>query len=301
MPERRVKRSFFIPIEQRLSVDRTEEVACNLCGSNRYSSLGFEYEFEIRVCRECGLVYVSPQPTAEELPHFYEDFYEETSEEEAAKRTLGAVERHLARLIDRLCPRGGAFFEVGCGLGALLARLDSSRWELHALELSEAAAEFAAQRVPAARIQNATLEAADVRPASMDCVAAIAVLEHMKDPKEALARMTSWLKPGGALVIQVPYAQHFMRVKRLMPFLPLSFEAPRHLFDFSPSVLRRYFREQGLEGVHAEVARPFCARTRRQSAMIWAMKAPGILANHITGRGYVYPFAGAFVMYGRRK
>lgn len=300
MAGRDVQRSFFIPLDQRLTVEKTEPVNCNLCGSAAFKTLAWEYEFEIRTCRDCGLVYVSPQPTAEELPRFYDAFYADTSEEAANERTLGWVEPHIARLIKRRCPEGGRLFEVGCGFGALLESLQDQPFDLHALELSEAAAAFARKRVPNAAIQHTSLESAEVGPSSMDCVVAIAVLEHMKDPRAALARMATWLRPGGVLVINVPYVQHFMRLKRWLPFLPLRFEAPRHLFDFAPKNLARYCTGLGFVELRFDVARPFVSRNALQTAMLWGLKVPAIALNALTGHGWVWPYSAAYVMTARK-
>lgn len=129
----------------------------------------------------------------------------------------------------------------------------------------------------------------------------VAVLEHMKSPKDTIERIASWLKPGGLLVVQVPYIAPYIRLKRWVPTLPIFFEAPRHLFDFSPSILQRYFDVSGFGDVQVEISRPYSSPTRLGANLIWAVKAAGLLLYAATLRTYIFPFAGALVAHGLKK
>lgn len=295
----KVPSSFYSTFTHEFTDVETEPVPCNLCGSDDYTRLGEEIGFEIRRCRNCSLVYVSPQPTKEALPKFYEEMYDERSGATAETFSLGAVERHISAIVRRRKPDGGNLLDVGCGYGNLLRELRSQEWNLHGLEVSERAIEVARKQAPDAQFVQGTTEDADFAPESMDCVTMIAVLEHMKDPRAALRRVGHWLAPGGLLVVQVPYIQAFFRLAQRLPFAPaISFEAPRHLFDFSPKALPAYFRELGFKDIEREIARPFQSPTRLGAVAIWGVKLPGLLLYHLTGRRYIYPYAGAIVVHG---
>jgi SAM-dependent methyltransferase len=296
-----IKRSFFVPFDQRVDVEGLEAVDCALCGSAAFRLLGREGVFEIRRCRGCGLVYVSPQPTREELPKFYENMFAEDTERTMQRRSRpGPVERHLRGIIGRRCPGGGRLLEVGCGYGNLLKHLEALPFELHGLEVSPAVAQAARAHVPAARIGEGVLEEAAFPDEAFDCIALVAVLEHVKDPRRAVGMLHRWLRPGGAVVIQVPYIQHFFRLARFVPFVPFGFEAPRHLFDFSPRTLPRFLREAGFDDVRVEVARPYMTHSRLVSALVWAVKAPGLALYALTGGRWVYPYAAAIVVHARK-
>ena len=85
-----------------------------------------------------------------------------------------------------------------------------------------------------------------------------------------------------------------------MPFVPFGFEAPRHLFDFSPRTLPRFLREAGFEDVRVEVARPYMTHSRLVTALVWAVKAPGLVLYALTGGRWVYPYAAAIVVHARK-
>jgi SAM-dependent methyltransferase len=208
------------------------------------------------------------------------------------------VESHLRRLVRRRKPQGGSLLDVGCGYGGFLERMQDTGWRLAGLELNESAAAYAAQRVPAASLVRAPIEEAPIAPGSQDCVVASAVLEHVKDPRATLRRLSSWLAPGGLLVVLVPYVVPYLKLKRLMPFLPIHFEAPRHLFDFSPVTLTRYFEELGFRDIRRAIGRPYASPSLLVTTLIWAAKAPGLALHALTGGRYVYPFAGSLLVHG---
>ncbi len=296
-----VKRSFFTTFSHAFESGEVEEVDCNLCRSNQYDELGTELGFHIRQCLQCGLIYVSPQPTAAELPRFYEGMYTDDSDEAVEMRSLGYIEKHLSRIIKRRKPQGGRLLEIGCGYGALLRAIADQPWKVTAVEMSGNALDYAREHCPNVEFHQGSLEDAEFRPESQDCVVLIAVLEHVKDPAAAIQRMASWLAPGGLLLIQVPYVGPYIRLKRWLPWLPIYFEAPRHLFDFSPKTLPEYLRRAGFENIHTEIARPYSAPTPLSAALIWMIKIPGLVLYHLTGGRYIYPFASAITVHAIKR
>ncbi len=296
-----VKRSFFTTFNHSFSLEHTEEVNCNLCGSDKFNLLATELSFDIRECTNCGLVYVNPQPTREELPKFYAGMYTTDAEEEVRARSLGAVERHLRKVLIRRRPNGGRLLEIGCGYGPLLKRIEDLPWELSAIDVSETAVQYVRRNVPKASVEVGVLEDVEFPPASQDCIVLVAVMEHMKDPRAAFERLTSWLAPGGLLIVQVPYVTPYFKLKKWLPWLPIHFEAPRHLFDFSPKTLPRYFEQAGLTDIEVEVARPYSSSSALAALMLWGIKLPGIALCRLTRGRYIYPFSAAIVVHASKK
>ena len=74
MPQE-VKKSFYTTVDHPFEISNTEEVDCNFCGSSAFTSIGTELDYDIRQCTECKLVYINPQPTADEIPGFYDNMY----------------------------------------------------------------------------------------------------------------------------------------------------------------------------------------------------------------------------------
>ncbi len=298
--EQQLKRSLSTTVSIQCDIRATEAVDCNLCGASDYRALGDELGFEIRECRRCGLIYVSPQPTEAELARFYESFNADKAETGADRFRFAAFERHIARAVQKLRPTGGRLLEVGCGSGRLLVELSKQPWELHGLDVSPTAVREAQHVLPQGTFMVSSIEDAPIEPGTYDCIVMVAVFEHVKDPRAILERLCSWLAPGGLLVIQVPYLGPFLRLKRFVPMLPIYLEAPQHLFDYSPAALRRYYSEAGLTGIHFAITRPFASPNAIISAMIWAIKIPGLALHWLTRGQYLYPFSAGILALGSK-
>jgi len=258
--------------------------------------VGDESGFDIRECRQCSLVYVSPQPTLADLPRFYEDMYPDATEESIrARKASRLVERQAAGILRKRLPEGGHVLDMGCGYGGFLETLAPYGYTLSAAELSATAAAHARKLVPEADIRTGSFDDLDYAAESFDAVVMLAVLEHLKDPKGAVAQVAGWLRPGGTIMILVPYVQAFFRLKQRLPFVPIAFEAPRHLFDFSPKTMQRLLSENGFTAPKVRIGLPYFTESIASTAPIWAIKLPGFALYGLTGGRYVYPFAGAIL------
>ena len=103
-------------------------------------------------------------------------------------------------------PAGARILEIGCGTGhnlPMLARFG----EVDAIEIDEAAAAKASERL-GKRVGSAPLpELEGVAPGSYDLVAVLDVIEHVEDDVAALKAIAAALKPGGKILITVPAHQ----------------------------------------------------------------------------------------------
>jgi SAM-dependent methyltransferase len=115
--------------------------------------------------------------------------------------------------------------EIGCGAGALLSELATLGFHCTGLETSERARTLAKAFVsehPSVAICDTPV---DSWQGAFDYVLAFEVLEHIEDDEAALRQWTSWLKPGGSLLLSVPahqalwndadvWAGHYRRYER---------------------------------------------------------------------------------------
>ena len=54
---------------------REQEIDCNLCGSNRNTPVAEENAYSVVRCLDCGMLYVSPQPSEDDLEEFYAQYF----------------------------------------------------------------------------------------------------------------------------------------------------------------------------------------------------------------------------------
>jgi SAM-dependent methyltransferase len=100
----------------------------------------------------------------------------------------------------------GRLLDIGAGTGRLLWLAKQAGWDVAGLELSPAMAAFAAERV-GAPVTTADFLAAAPGPGeagACDVVVLRHVLEHLPDPRLAMARIRALLKPGGHLLLEMP-------------------------------------------------------------------------------------------------
>jgi SAM-dependent methyltransferase len=105
-------------------------------------------------------------------------------------------------------PPGSTVLEAGCGTGAQTVTLAARSPGAHitSIDLSERSLAAAAERVAAAGLGNVTFQPADIRalpfaPESFDHVFVCFVLEHLPDPRVALAGLRALLRPGGTITV----------------------------------------------------------------------------------------------------
>jgi len=252
----------------------TEAVACPMCGqmapirlfTERYELGKSRVPLGINRCQECRQIYVSPRLDKHSTDLVYTFDQEHTISHNYCWAGETSDQR-FEPLLDRLtkwCP-GGQLLDVGCGTGNFLAAAKRrQRWQLTGIEPTTSAAELARQQVDC-RIENCALEEVDLPAESFDVIALLGVLEHLHEPGTTLQRIAKLLRPGGVLAVYVPNF-NYLRLKdtgiacwlrrrtwsRLCP--------QEHLFQFTPSLLRKLLATHGFETKRLDVGRPFLPR-----------------------------------------
>ncbi|HLF50431.1 MAG TPA: class I SAM-dependent methyltransferase [Methylomirabilota bacterium] len=116
------------------------------------------------------------------------------------------VERALAPRLERLRAEAPGrplrLFDLGCGPGNMLRRLGpwgraiGSDFSLDALAY--------ARSKGLRHLLSSDSTALPLRPASLDCLIALDVLEHIEDDRAALREIARVLRPGGVFLFAVP-------------------------------------------------------------------------------------------------
>jgi SAM-dependent methyltransferase len=109
---------------------------------------------------------------------------------------------------DTAYPPGSRVLEAGCGVGAQTVTLarNSPAASITAIDISEESLLAAAQRVAAAGHTNVEFRRADLfdlpfAPATFDHVFVCFVLEHLREPGQALQHLGRVLRPGGSMTV----------------------------------------------------------------------------------------------------
>ena len=96
--------------------------------------------------------------------------------------------------------------DAGCGTGFQTALLERLGYETHGVDAAAKLLRVASQRLPAAALALASVEALPYRDASFDAVACCgSTLSFVDDPAATLRELARVLKPGGRLLLDVEH------------------------------------------------------------------------------------------------
>jgi SAM-dependent methyltransferase len=237
---------------------------CPICFSISVRKKPFRYVFrgsELRGwgCARCGIIFLHPQPTADELKELYSAEYFEGGDfrcgHEEGYSDPAALERIAdpALLIEiKAMTTGRRFLEIGCAGGAFLNAAREHDFQAQGVELSEEASRFARETF-GLQVFQGELREAQFPEATFDVVFMGDVIEHLSNPLATLREASRILDKNGLLVMALPSQTNslFSRIgflaygllgKSATVGLP-----PYHLFEYRPRSLRLLLRQCGFE------------------------------------------------------
>lgn len=235
------------------AITRTVEVA----------SLGSEEPWRVVECQGCGLMFTDPRPPASDWHLYYPDDYgpyQVKTRVRLGKRIARGVEAWVARVVGTgplrslaklwldptILPPAGErrMVDIGCGAAGYMARLRDAGWDVIGLEPSQRAAERAREHYGVTIVED-SFPTVKLTKGSFDLVTAHQVLEHLEDPRAALAAMRELLRPQGRVLITVPNAGSWS--SRFFASAWLGWDLPRHLTHFTPASLAALAEGVGLK------------------------------------------------------
>ena len=241
--------------------------ACLVCGGNR-----FQYRFTPRqspgpvmACRDCGFTFIptivndkaiiSDGPVLDTLPEAARQSRNladiqgswELPILQVKEREFPAARLNTRQAIRRLASltHPGRILDYGCGGGFQLSVACEEGWQAEGLEPLTGHAVYARAKfgIP---VVNDILRDDTFADESFDAITAFQVFEHIPNPVREIKRLVKALKPGGALLIEVPNIDNLL--SKIMRSRHRHFVAD-HLNFFSPATLSRLMRNCGLDVV----------------------------------------------------
>lgn len=275
---------------------------CNFCGNSHTKilyvlkdlQLGIPGEFTLVQCMNCGLLFLNPQPTWEELQPYYPEWYDPFLPKYSSFIQYYGIIRRC--MVVSKYQNGGRLLDVGCSTGIFLNEMRrSGRWEVYGVEPAAFPARIAQERFGLLVFQQTLIEA-KLPENYFDVVTWWDVLEHTPNPKECLQETYRILKPGGWIFIQTPDPNSWEA--KLFGPLWRGYEAPRHLHLFPVPTLTN---QLGLLGFRVRSVKSFAGNlsTAFISLGYWldsqGLKVMGsfvrILARSVLFRVVTFPIA----------
>ena len=180
-----------------------EEVKCNYCKSDEATPLFAKKDkfsiskddFTVVRCNNCGLKYINPRPSEEDIADFYPETYSWKETLEANSKITAFIRKlektyryHLLRfeakkVIEQSGKTSGKLLDVGCGAGDRLDIFRKIGFETYGVEISKSA-EYA-QRHMDLNVKQGDLFEANYPDSFFDVITLYNVLEHTHNPQES--------------------------------------------------------------------------------------------------------------------
>lgn len=207
-------------------------------------------EFQLLYNEELDMLETFPQPKAENLSKYYqsEDYISHTD----TKRNLIERVYHLVRnvslkrklkLINSFNLEGNTLLDIGCGTGDFLETALKDNWQITGIEPNENA-----RLIANSKTNNSVFEIehlVELKANSFDVITLWHVLEHLPNLEMHIKLFKHLLKPNGILLVAVPNFKSYdaMHYKNFWA----AYDAPRHLWHFSQSSIKRLFKKEEIE------------------------------------------------------
>lgn len=226
-----------------------EQIACNLCGC-RERVIVSRHDRRLKplvaaACHECGLVRTDPMPTDAELRTYYaRDYrfdYQLASKDPPrfhVNRSRREAQARLAHLEAVLKPSSN-ILDFGSGSGEFLDVAAKAGHRVLGVEPGSDYAAFA-RRAYGVDVIVAPWQDLDLPAGSFDLITANHVIEHLREPVDALRALAGLLAPGGAIYVAVPN----VLAKSGPAFERFHFA---HVHNFTPDTLLWAGERAGLE------------------------------------------------------
>jgi 2-polyprenyl-3-methyl-5-hydroxy-6-metoxy-1,4-benzoquinol methylase len=198
-------------------------------------------------------------------------------------RTERFFDESLERLSDLTGKKQGSILDVACGNGHFLWRAKLRGWSCKGIETSAVQAREARERLGLEVVSQSVEEFSNGE--AFDCVTLWDFIEHVPNPRDILAKVRSWLRPGGMVLVATPnhaslinfiaaamFRCSFGRVR--MPLETLV--VPEHVLYFTEKTAARLLEESGFK--IREIVKTGTDIDRYETDMLFNLTAKALLA-----------------------
>lgn len=200
------------------------EKICPLCGSPNVLKtypIDLDYaaemagrtvddEFSVAQCQTCCHQFICPSPSSNFLEAFYSSYMSAAKsgfyEARYSASIPNSFRNYYGQWLDKVLflrqGSSGNLLDIGSGLGMFLRLAREKGFHVAGIEPNAEAVEYLAREYDIA-VSNSLLENY-IGTQQFDVVTMWDLLEHLADPRMALSKIKTILKPGGIMVLEIP-------------------------------------------------------------------------------------------------
>ncbi len=222
-----------------------ESISCIFCGVDDSFPVIHENGYTGRKCRRCGLIFISPRPSREDIRNLYADDQAVTSSQcQFAAEAYKRLHARFTMKILRGYASGGKLLEIGPGGGLFMDQARADGFKPCGVELNLIHAEYIRNRWG---LPCESRQLSDAFPGEIfDVIYHCDVISHLYNPCTEFKIMRERLTPQGILIYETGNMGD-VRPDRLA-MIP-RFQYPDHLFFFSSRNLESLLQLSGFRPV----------------------------------------------------
>jgi SAM-dependent methyltransferase len=223
-----------------------EYIDCIICSEKKSKLAITEGGYEGRQCIKCGLIFVSPRPTFDEVTKLYSvektKLYAKAIVHDELLKRLHA--RHTLSII-RKYQKSGKLLELGTGAGYFLDEARKKNFQVYGNELNTILANLVRNNLEIPCEQDVLNENTFGRK-TFDIIYHCNVLSHLFDPIFEFKMINNKLNPGGLQIFETGTTGDMD--KKFYKYIE-KFDYPDHLFFFSENSVNRLLELTGFKPV----------------------------------------------------
>lgn len=229
---------------------------CPVCENTSWAGVYKISRWDIKECLFCGFARIDPMPSGFMRPELYSEsnvVARNTKKRSAQQKFFAAAKRFFSRIgrrnksaifyekLSKYLASGSNILDIGCGDGSFL-KLAKQSFVPTGIEISEYLSRLAREEKDIQIITGDFL-ALDMGNEKFDGITLISILEHLRDPAQALKKCFDLLRAGGILLIKTVNYGCLNRIARKGTWS--GFRPPDHVVYFTPYNLTRLLKKTG--------------------------------------------------------
>lgn len=233
---------------------------CILCGEEEKTLLIEKPPWAVYRCSSCGLGFLTPRPSKEEIQALYDQEYCEEYFVEGGKPGTAEFKKRIGLESSRIrffrgLRKTGRVLDIGCGYGYFLAACREKGYEVHGIEFSGWALKHATE-VLGIPVSVGNVSDIDLPENSFDVITMWHALEHVPEPDRVVRHVKRWLKKDGLFIVDVP--NHEGTDAKMQWEDWVGWSLPYHYYHFTLGTLTELLKQCGLTVIkskdyHSEV------------------------------------------------
>ena len=223
-----------------------KEINCIFCNIENRDIYIEENGYTGRKCKKCGLIYISPRPSLNEII----DLYGHDNAHLSAKSHIAdgfakrLYARHDLKLIKRVVSKG-ALLEIGAGGGHFLDEARKIGFDPHGVEFNSLQADYIRTKLQIP-CEESSIDPSMFGGKKFDVIYFCDVISHLYEPISDFRIFNSMMKSDSYLVFETG---NFGEMSKKYFTYIRSFQYPDHLFFFNTNNLVDLLGRSGFEVV----------------------------------------------------